>query len=90
MFSAVNVLFIKCSGRIADSNATLSKSVALDIATYGRPLANGFVFYGSYTIPLWTVILWDLLVVILLAEVADAYNLNEVGFRKLCVINWRW
>jgi hypothetical protein len=52
MFSAVNVLFIKCSGRIADSNATLSKSVALDIATSGRPLANGFVFYGSYTIPL--------------------------------------
>ena len=40
MFSAMNVLFIKWSGRIADSNATLSKSVALDIATYGRPLAN--------------------------------------------------
>jgi len=46
------VLFIKWSGRIADSNVTLSKSVALDIATYGRPLANGFVFDGSYTIPL--------------------------------------
>ena len=43
MFSAVNVLFIKWSGRIADSNATLSKSVALDIATYGRPLANGLL-----------------------------------------------
>ena len=41
MFSAVNVLFIKWSGRIADSNATLSKSVALDNATYRRPLANG-------------------------------------------------
>ncbi len=52
MFSAVNVLFIKWSGRIADSNATLSKSVALDIATYGRPLANGFAFDGSYTMPL--------------------------------------
>ncbi len=46
MFSAVNVLFIKWSGRIADSNATLSMSVALDIATYGRPLANGFAFDG--------------------------------------------
>ena len=48
MFSAVNV----SAGRNTDSNATLSKSVALDIATYGRPLANGFVFDGSYTIPL--------------------------------------
>ena len=37
MFSAVNVLFMKLSGRNTDSNATLSKS----IATYGRPLANG-------------------------------------------------
>ena len=46
MFSAVNVLFIKCSGRIADSNATLSKSVALDIATTGRPLAMALFFMG--------------------------------------------
>ena len=66
MFSAVNVLFIKWSGSIADSNATLSKSVALDIAT------NNFVFYGSYTIPLWAVILWDLWVVILWARISGS------------------
>ena len=40
MFSAVNVLFIKWSGRIADSNATLSKSVALD--TLGKRVSENY------------------------------------------------
>jgi hypothetical protein len=65
LFSAVKFLFIKWSGRIGNSSATFSKSVALDIATYGRPLANGYYFNGSYTIPLIAVIVWDLWVVIL-------------------------
>ena len=30
-------LSIKLSGRIGNSNATFSQSVALDIAAYGRP-----------------------------------------------------
>jgi hypothetical protein len=37
--------------------ATFSKSVALDIATYGRPQANDLFFDGSCTIPLLAVIL---------------------------------
>ena len=36
-FSALNLSVIV---RIGDNNATLSKSVALDMATYGKPLVN--------------------------------------------------
>ena len=48
--SGLNLIF-KWSVRSGDNNATLSKSMALDMATYGRPLVNGLFFDGSYTIP---------------------------------------